>query len=682
MTRSPIIPGTRHERGTTQVLEIDLGLEPPIEADGGRHTPLDRRRVSLRWLSGTILTGLSGAALIGSAIFAALDRQSNFAEAPVLAQANRRETSGESSVNTRKSDRLVKAIDIVAAKQTFKTPTTIKVGDREVVKNKSFTRVATNLATASTGFADDVPAFNPLKLLADSRNPIDARDTDAPAPEDADVSFQTRDLAGQTPSANAVSLTEEEVQAQVDEQSRSGQGAGAKPSLPIPSQMLLMRTSRATLDPGGALAYANIGNAITNTRFSSIEVRMVPENVTTIAKTVVPVQPTQMDERLAIVRKGETLEEILRANSVPRERIAAIVAAFGVRRSDSPIAEGNRVKLLFADMDGSGTNMTLARISVYADEQLTAMVAITDRGSYLQVTRAAQTGKPAKPASDDDDDSDDEADKDSGGMRLYDSLYETALKQEIPREIIDNLVRVFANDIDFQRSVAAGDTFEAFYDENDEGEGRNDLLFASITTRGETFRYYRYQTLDDNSVDFYDENGRSTRKFLIRKPISIGETRSGFGMRRHPILGYAKMHSGIDWAAPIGTPIFAAGNGTVLKAAYDGGYGRRVEIQHANGYISTYNHMSAFGRGINAGTRVRQGQVIGYLGSSGLSTGPHLHYEIMVNGHFVDPMRVKLARTKEFDGKLLSDFKRERDRIDALIAKAPNATRVAERKTK
>ena len=125
-----------------------------------------------------------------------------------------------------------------------------------------------------------------------------------------------------------------------------------------------------------------------------------------------------------------------------------------------------------------------------------------------------------------------------------------------------------------------------------------DLLYAALTVRDQTFRYYRFQTPDDNAVDYYDESGRSTRKFLLRKPIANGELTSGFGMRYHPILHFTRMHTGVDWAAPIGTPILAAGNGVVIKAEWDSGYGRRVEIQHANGYVTTYNHMSGFGRGI------------------------------------------------------------------------------------
>jgi murein DD-endopeptidase MepM/ murein hydrolase activator NlpD len=262
---------------------------------------------------------------------------------------------------------------------------------------------------------------------------------------------------------------------------------------------------------------------------------------------------------------------------------------------------------------------------------------------------------------------------DEDGFRLYDSLYETALKQDIPKPLIDTLVRVFGNDVDFQRSVAGGDSFDAFYTDGDDDSGRTDLLYAAITVRNETFRYYRFVTPDDNAVDFYDENGRSVRKFLMRSPVPNAVVTSGFGLRFHPILGYSRPHTGVDWAAPIGTPILAAGSGTVLKAERSSSYGNHVEIQHANGYITTYSHMTGFARGIADGVRVRQGQVVGYLGQTGLATGPHLHYEVIVNGHFVDPMRVKLARTREMDGKVLADFKHERDRIDTLMAGAPNA---------
>ena len=656
---------------------VALGDEPPIEADGGRRTEDDHRRISFHWLAGTVLTGLSGAALIGAAAFTALDRQMYQAETPQAAQVVRKEDRGDATVNPRKGDRLVKSVDIVAAKQSFRAPTAVRAGDKEIIRTLTYTRVATPLTLSETGLADEVPAFNPLKLLASARGEGQATPDDAEARiDDAEVSFVVRDFSSEKIVAQPAQLSDEEAQAQVAEYLKTVANAGPRAPMQMPAQMLLMRTSRVA---GPGLAYANVGEpVVSSTPFSSIEVKMVPENVTLISKSAQPPdkQPTQMDERLAVIRHGETLADILRANSATRQQANEIVAALGGRRAESVATEGRRVKLLFADLDGSGKNMTLARITIHSDEQIEATVAITDDGRYVQVEsgeKVAAAAKKPKRASDDEDD------EDAGGMRLYDSLYETALKQEMPKPLVSDLVRIFANDVDFQRSVQPGDSFEAFYDESEDRDDRDKLLYASITARDETFKYYRYRTQDDGLVDYYDENGRSTRKFLVRQPIATAKITSGFGVRYHPILGYSKMHTGVDFAAPIGTPIFAAGNGTVLTAGWHSGYGRRVEIQHANGYVTAYNHMSGFARGVTEGVRVRQGQTIGYLGSSGLSTGPHLHYEVMVNNHFVDPMRVKLARTREMDGKMLADFKRERDRIDALMAKAPNGTRVAAR---
>ena len=657
--------------------QIDLGVEPPIEADGGRRTPDDRRMVSMRWFSGIVLTGLAGAVLIAAAIYSALDRQYNFAEEPQAAVAVRRDPARDTAA-ARKGDRLVKSIDIVAAKQTFRAPTTITAGDKEVVRVRGFTRVATSLTLVSTGLSEEVPRFDPLKLLAGARNATQGEPLDpGPLQDDAEVAFATHDIGRLDFSDQSASLSPEEVQAQITEHLKNALSVGSRPPLPLPPQLLLMRTSRVGLDSPQGMAYAVPGGVIA-APFSSIQVRMVPENVTTLPRTVATADRKSSEERLVVARRGESLDDILRANGASRELARSIVASVGARRGQATVAEGQRVKLLFADVNGPDKPAQIARLTIYTDDKAETTVAMADSGDFVQVEQSAAAPAKAAPkrraAADDEDD-----EEDSGGMRLYDSFYETALKNELPRPVIDDLVRIFANDVDFQRSVTGGDNFEVFYSEGEEGEARNDLLFASITTRSETYKYYRFQTPDDALVDYYDENGRSTRKFLVRKPIALGETRSGFGMRRHPILGYSRMHTGVDWAAPMGTPIFAAGNGTVIKAGRESGYGNRVEVQHANGYITTYNHMSGFARGVSEGTRVRQGQVVGYLGMTGLATGPHLHYEVIVNGHFVDPLRVKLARTRELDGRMIAMFKRERERIEGLVAKAPGATRVAAR---
>ena len=152
-------------------------------------------------------------------------------------------------------------------------------------------------------------------------------------------------------------------------------------------------------------------------------------------------------------------------------------------------------------------------------------------------------------------------------------------------------------------------------------------------------------------------------------------------MRKHPILGYAKMHTGVDWAAPHGTQIFSAGNGVVEKVGPEGGYGKYVRLKHNNGYETAYGHMSAFAKGMEAGKRVRQGQVIGFIGSTGQSTGPHVHYEILVNGRFVDPMRVKLPRGRSLEGPVMAGFEKERDRLDTMMASRNGTARVSDATT-
>ncbi len=637
---------------------LDLGIEPPIETARGRHLAHDRRKISLRWLAAVVLTGIAGAGLIGVTTYAALDGQANLAQAPELASnARRANLSPDRPV---KGDRLVRSADIVAEKQSFRIPIAVKVGDKQIVKLRNFTHVATTLALAPTG-ADDVPEFNPLKLLASDANPPDVQADPGPPPtlDDSAVSFTTRDLATADPSLYGASLSPDEVQAQVGDFSRSLVTVGR---IPLPPQLLLMRTSRAGLLPANGLGYADpLGHTVP---FSSIEVRMVPENVT-VAPRADPVHDARLpDERLVVFRRGDQLEDVLKANGATRNQARSILNAFTPRRGEPPVADGRRLKFLYARIADTKPAQ-IARLSVYADENLETTIALADNGTYVQVTRADAGQKPRAPVASDE--------QDSGGFRLYDSLYETALKQAIPRPMIDNLVRIFANDVDFQRAVAGGDSFDAFYADADAEESHPELLYASITIHNEIYKYYRFQAPDDGSVDYYDENGRSVRKFLMRNPVPNGIFTSGFGLRFHPVLGYTRPHTGVDWAAPLGTPILAAGNGTVLRAERSPSYGNHVEIQHANGYITTYSHMSGFGRGIVPGARVRQGQVVGFLGQTGLATGPHLHYEVIVNGHFVDPMKVKLARTREMDGKLLAEFKRERDRIDGFMASGATA---------
>jgi len=250
------------------------------------------------------------------------------------------------------------------------------------------------------------------------------------------------------------------------------------------------------------------------------------------------------------------------------------------------------------------------------------------------------------------------------------SLYATALTLGATDREIAALAGAFSYDVDFQRDVQPGDHFELIFERYYDDEGNTvrtgDLLFVALETRRGPRNFYAFLAPGDSQQDWYDADGKSARRFLMRTPINGARLSSGFGMRRHPILGYSRMHRGTDFAAPTGTPILAAGDGTVVRAGPFGAFGNYVRVRHANGYETAYAHMSRFARGMRAGARVRQGQVIGYVGSTGRSTGPHLHYEVLRRGQQINPINLRVANGRNLEGRALELFNIERQRIDTL----------------
>jgi murein DD-endopeptidase MepM/ murein hydrolase activator NlpD len=411
-----------------------------------------------------------------------------------------------------------------------------------------------------------------------------------------------------------------------------------------------------------ALGYAAEGNP---DPYAGFEARIVPENITLLPKSAA--NGTSGNERMLVVKKGDNISNILQELGALPQEIRAIASALGFRGRDNGLKEGQRVKVLLNSMAGSSRPQP-ARVIIANDSVIEAVIALSDLGRYVSVDVAAMNTASVAEAREEEDEEDD-----GRGVRLYQSIYETALRNQIPRAVIDDMIRVYSYDVDFQRKVQPGDSFDVLYAGDDDSpsnaESRTDVVFAALTIGGEQRKFYRFQTPDDNIVDYYDETGKSAKKFLVRKPMSDGILRSGFGVRRHPILGYAKMHTGVDWAAPHGTPIYAAGNGEIDKVGWEGGYGKYVRVRHTNGYETAYGHMTAYAKGIEPGVKVRQGQVIGFVGSTGLSTGAHLHYEIMVNGRFVDPMRIRLPRGRVLENRVLAAFEEERDRLDTMMAR-------------
>ena len=243
---------------------------------------------------------------------------------------------------------------------------------------------------------------------------------------------------------------------------------------------------------------------------------------------------------------------------------------------------------------------------------------------------------------------------------IQNSLYKTAEAMGLPTEVLIKLIRIFSYDVDFQRDIRKGDEFEALYevytDEDGEMVKGSALLYASMTLSGTKLPLFKY-ALTDGFTDYFDEDGQSARKALMRTPIDGARLTSSYGKRKHPTLGYSKMHRGVDFGAPKGTPVFAAGDGIIEEATRNGAYGKYVRLRHGTKYQTAYAHLSKFAKGIQRGKRVRQGQTIGYVGSTGRSTGPHLHYEVLVNRKQVNPLGVKLPTGLFLDGDELVKFK-------------------------
>jgi murein DD-endopeptidase MepM/ murein hydrolase activator NlpD len=653
---------------------IELGNEPPLLVDGGSGGLLDRRRLSVQWFSGTILTGLCGAALMGGAVFTSLDGETNFASAPQrveLAVRGALSSLGDRLGGFRKADRLPAFTEPSVTRQTLRVPTSTRVHERELVRTRAFVRVSGNLSLTVSDLSANIPPFNPQKLLADA---VEGDDQTPAAEPDAEVSFVTCDLAASimrakvTPAVCEINsllpkikpatlLPLDDVLARVRDVANSAATAAANSGAAI-SPLL----TKADAVGSVRLGYAAEDDPEPDTDFRFAP-RVVPENVTLLPKTTTQATGgTDWSERIVAAKKGETVGSILRELGAAPDEIRQIIAVFGPAAAG--LKEGQRLRVLMTPA-GLG-HMQPLRVIIVGDSAIAAAAALSDTGNYVAVDIGNVDAEVA-------DTGDDSADDDSSGVRLYQSLYETALRNNVPNSVIEDMVRIYSYDVDFERKVQPGDSFEVLYSDDENGEGKNEVRYASITVGGEIKRYYHFQTTDDGVYDYYDETGKSAKKFLVRKPVPVGLMTSPFGWRVHPMLHISEMHTGVDWGAPMGTPIFAAGNGSIEEIGLKGGYGKYVRVRHANGYETAYGHMTAFARGLDVGSRVRQGQIIGFVGSTGMSTGAHVHFEILINDRFVNPMTVKLPRGRVLDGSTLAQFDKDRDQLDAVMANAPPA---------
>ncbi len=623
-----------------------------------------RRGSGFRWFFSTCLAAAVGAVAIAAVIIGSRESSIDGAMPPELRTAR----PGKMAVAkltpveglnwaTPKADRLQASSDAMSTKAVVQETLKQRRGNREYIHHKFYARIGVRLAAVPHNSDIDVPPFNPVKLYGvstqDGASSEGANDSEA-----GDVSVRVVELLGAIlPAEDGQEMNNQEVTEIVTKLEDPNANAAIRPAYA----------------PEGADRAASDLTASAN-------LRIVPEPLapnTSVFEKASHAGDDVAEEvdgkRVTVtLKRGDTLQKVLEKLGAPAHQAKEISDRAASVAPDAIAGAGLEVDVtLVPPLNESTSRVEPSRVTVSSAGGEHKVTVRRAADGELEATTTAIEVSSIKALNDGG------GDERASGSSLYASLYRAGIAQGLSPDLIQQVMRIHAYETDFRRRARGNDGVDLFFDLKDDGKAADnppsELLSAAITVGGETRRYFRFRT-PDGVVDFYDQNGNNSRRFLMRKPIRSDAVRfvSGFGMRRHPLLNSVRMHTGVDWAGPVGTPILAAGNGVVEEARFRGQNGNYVRIRHANSYQTAYSHMlSRFGPGIYPGAKVRQGQVIGYLGNTGLSTGPHCHFEVLIGNRFVDPMSIQVPKERRLTGKALADFQRERARIEDLMRRPP-----------
>lgn len=614
--------------------------------------------MSARWLAGTLLTGLTSTALMGIALSAALEGHRGAARPAGLAALVFNKTL------TEKGERVVAtAIPVARSRQIIELSTMSREGDREVIRTLPFGYV-NMLLGARYQAGTDYPSFDPLKIFADAADGESGTDAAEPAriygarvESEVQLKVQSFDY-------------DEAAYERVDVLTTANAERLVRSVAPNLSYQPVQVASLATVDPMRFNLTSDAADYEPGSAF-----RVVEENVSLAASDTDDALP-RFHEEVIPLRDTAKIADILDRNGRPQAEAGAAVEALARLLKSDELKAGDALRVGIVTR---GDRARVVRLSAYRGSRHLATAAETEDGPF-EAAAAPEMGDSVSEAFDENEN---EAPLRADMPTVYDGIYQAALSYGLNSRLCRQLVRMLAAEVDLQARLSPTDRLAVFYS-LEEGEEKatdqSEILFVEVRIGEITKRFYRFRPSDADNADYFDADGRSAQQFLLRNPVPNARFTSGFSPnRKHPVLGYVRPHWGVDWAAPRGTPILAPGKGVVTKAGWSSGYGRQTIIRHANGYRTSYSHQNAIAKGVKAGAEVRQGQVIGYVGSTGLSTGNHLHYELSVNDKKVDPMRIKLPSGRALKGDELATFERERDRIDTLLRERVESPLVANR---
>ena len=626
----------------------------------------------LKWLAGTCVAGMVGLCLIGVAIYASMNMSDGGGMVSSLRRASlaalqpiRGATLAhdKQSASSEKGDRIQMTAAGFATRHVIHDTVVERQGHREFITIKPYARIVASLGTTEPEDASSLPPFNPFKLYSDA-TPINAGTGDAANAAEL-IAVNVLDVAaGAFPEEDGIELKPEDIDALIAEAAENFAGAE--------TPLLTQGAGEATLQQVSYRPDQVMGQIVLAPNTTVIH--KTEDEASDDSEDTAEALPDGSETKSLTVGRGDTMSSLLSKIGAEQTQAKSIIDAFAPVFQAQDLKQGQELRFTLVPAPSDTGQMEPMKISVFAKGDVhLATVARNKNGDFAATDQSVSMVEV------------DEISKLKGPQHatLYTSFYHAALSQHLTVDTILKLLRVHSYDVDFKQKTKPGDSFEVFLDipeGEDDRDGAGEVLYTSMTVDGTTRDFFRFRT-PDGQVDYYDEQGNSAKKFLMRNPVKGGRYTSGFGARHHPILGYVRMHTGVDWAAPTGTPILAAGDGTVDMVGREGGYGNYIRIRHSNGFSTAYGHLSQYAAGLQAGTNVKQGQVIGYVGSTGRSTGAHCHYEIMVNAKFVNPMTIQVPRGLQLTGHEVAEFQKEKKRIEALMQLDPVTSRVAEANT-
>jgi murein DD-endopeptidase MepM/ murein hydrolase activator NlpD len=617
------------------------------------------RELSFAWLTGTVMTGLTSVLMMGAALYVSFQGQDTFSTAFDALRIMARQTLAPAEDVIEKADRVRPIAQTRSELEIVEASIKETQNGRDIIRKQPFVRIRATLATAATALSEDVPAYDPVALIESSQPinvPTDSANTDIYGAEvEGEVSIKTSKLPATYAPPRAYSD-----QDAADYVRQTVEAFYSEDSTEVGDTALAYAPAPGSVRELGIVDGADLLGGIA-------------ENVTELPKSSGAAEVASgRAERFLRVKNATPIVDVLVKNGFTAAMANQINSTLRNVYPSTTLPTTAGIRILFGPSRTSNVLIPY-RLSIYLHSAGTkqddhaATVALTDRGIYVLAKEPTFKAFPEE---------DTEEINVSNLPTVYRSIWETARKHDIDDKTTQRIIAMFAYDVDMTKKINPGDSIEMLETEKDTA-GAQDLLYVGLKLGATTRELYRFRT-DDGAVDFYDPSGETGKRFLTRRPVQGGGRMSSrFGWRVHPIFKTRKLHTGVDLASPRGTPIYAAGDGIVERAQWTSGYGRYVELRHVNGFETGYGHMSAIADGMKPGTKVRQGQIIGYVGSTGNSTGNHLHFEIKINGNYVDPLSVKLPRDKSLPAQDQNGFKQTITQIRDLMKRDAAPVQVA-----